>query len=114
MLSGTHRIVKDLVITMPHLYNPSEYGTIECVFRGETVSGRPHGMGEFKWQDEWEDGRCMGIFNNGLLHGQALLYYSNGAGLSCECREGIISGFGKLYCGDGETGKVNNQEEQDI
>ena len=112
MLSGTHRIVKDLKFTMPHPDDPSLWGTIECEFSGETVNGRAHGMGEFKWIGDCGEGRGMGIFINGLLHGHALVYWYGPC--SCEYREGIMNGFGKCYCEDEETGKVNNQEEQDI
>ena len=100
MLSGTHRIVNNLNITMPNPWGPSK--EMECVFSGETVNGRPHGMGEFTWKDEDEvDGRGMGMFNNGLLHGHSLLYVSVGGRLSCEYREGKMSGFGKNYYNDG-------------
>ena len=107
MLSGTHRIVNNLKITMPHPSSPTR--TIECVFSGETVNGRPHGMGEFKWKDEYKEGRGMGMFNNGLLHGHVLVN-DRGMRWSCEYREGIRNGFGKLYYWDGRKGKVNKQE----
>ena len=34
--------------------------------------------------------------------------------MSCEYRSGVISGFTKIYYRDGQTGKVNKQEDEDI
>lgn len=73
------------------------------MFRGETVNGLPHGIGDFKWGNK----SGIGNFNNGLLHGHALVY-SGGDRWSCDYREGTRSGFGKDYCPAGYKGIVSD------
>ena len=79
---------------------------ISALYSGETLSGKPHGLGQFTAD---KNHKGFGEFINGKLHGRACWQNSSGARRSCTYEEGVEQGFAKWYYKDGRKGIVNSQ-----
>lgn len=65
---------------------------VKAKFSGETVNGKPHGLGEYRTED---GARGFGEFEDGQLHGQAVHIDESGWRGSFTYRQGIREGFAK-------------------
>lgn len=109
LLEGVYRYVSNLPILMKHPWRPTE--TLEVLYSGETVRGVPHGLGSFAWGEVIFG---FGAFENGELHGSALVGQRDGYRRACNFSDGLMNGFLKIYFPEGETGLAGGRGEEDI
>ena len=73
-------------------------------YYGETVDGKPHGMGKLTCQKL--KFQCVGSFENGVLHGPAMFNYDD-SWLCLTMTNGRPNGFGKIYLEQTKRGKLH-------
>ena len=103
------RSVTDQEIKFIHPDQSSK--TTDAKYSGETLNGKPHGLGQFVTADGCKG---FGLFSNGQLHGPGCLTTVNGGKGSYLYRQGIKHGFGKIYYKDESKGLVNSQTKEDV
>ena len=103
------RWVAGLTISMKHPADDKE--VTNDLYSGETVDGKPYGLGTFATEDGWEG---FGEFINGELHGKGYWVDSDGWRGSYQYSQGARRGYGKFYYPDGRKGIVNSEEKEDI
>lgn len=79
------------------IFSDTYYG----IYEGELENSLPAGEGTFTCSDGSSDFTLTGIWENGILNGNATINYSDGSYMTASYKEGLISGKVKEYLTDG-------------